>query len=102
MQISKTNNVIFLKDVESNIIKEAFIVLNDNVRFENQAQEKAISNVNKTIDVLKEAELLINEEISKKDWDFEKYKLIKLERKLKVQKIVNIFCIFAIIIFIIK
>ena len=78
MQISKTNNVIFLKDVESNIIKEAFIVLNDNVRFENQAQEKVISNVNKTIDVLKEAELLINEEISKKDWDFEKYKLIKL------------------------
>ena len=34
MQISKTENVIFLKDVESNLIQEAFIILKENVKFE--------------------------------------------------------------------
>ena len=29
MQINKTNNVIFLKDLESNIIQEAFVVLKE-------------------------------------------------------------------------
>ncbi len=102
MQISKTNNVIFLKDVESNIIKEAFIVLKDNVRFENQQQESRIENTNRTIEILKEAELLINEEINKRNLNYEKYKLLKLQKKLKLQKLLNIFYIIAIIIFIIK
>lgn len=102
MQISKTNNVIFLKDVESNIIKEAFIVLKDNVRFENQQQESRIENTNRTIEILKEAELLINEEINNRNLNYEKYKLLKLQKKLKLQKLLNIFYIIAIIIFIIK
>ena len=102
MQISKTNNVIFLKDVESNIIKEAFIVLKDNVRFENQQQESRIENTNRTIEILKEAELLINEEINKRNLYYEKYKLLKLQKKLKLQKLLNIFYTIAIIIFIIK
>lgn len=102
MQISKTNNVIFLKDVESNIIKEAFIVLKDNVRFENQQQESRVENTNRTIEILKEAELLINEEINKRNLNYEKYKLLKLQKKLKLQKLLNIFYIIAIIIFIIK
>lgn len=102
MQISKTNNVIFLKDVESNIIKEAFVVLKDNVRVENQQQESRIENTNRTIGILKEAELLINEEINKRNLSYEKYKMLKLQKKLKVQKLLNIFYIIAIIIFIIK
>lgn len=102
MQISKTNNVIFLKDVESNIIKEAFVVLKDNVRVENQQQESRIENTNRTIEILKEAEFLINEEINKRNLNYEKYKLLKLQKKLKLQKLLNIFYIIAIIIFIIK
>ncbi len=102
MQISKTNNVIFLKDVESNIIKEAFIILKDNVKIEAQEQDNVLENTNKTMEVLKEAELLINEGINKNNLNFEKYKLLKLKRKLKIQKVINIFCIIAIIIFIIK
>ena len=80
MQISKTNNVIFLKDVESNIIKEAFIVLKDNVRFENQQQESRVENTNRTIEILKEAELLINEEINKRNLNYEK--LLKIKDKI--------------------
>ena len=33
MQINTTENVIFLKDVESNIIEEAFIILKENFEF---------------------------------------------------------------------
>ena len=45
MQINKTDNVIFLKDVESNIIDEAFIILKKNVKFSD--------NENKHINKLK-------------------------------------------------
>ena len=32
MQINKTDNVIYLKEVESNIIEQAFIILKDNIK----------------------------------------------------------------------
>ena len=102
MQISKTNNVIFLKNVESNIIKEAFIVLNDNVNLKREIEKNVFESTNRTIEVLKEAELLINEEINKNNLKFEKYKLLKLQRKFKIQKIINVFCIILIIFFFIK
>ena len=34
MQLEKVNNIIFLKNIESNIIQEAFIVLKDNYKIE--------------------------------------------------------------------
>ena len=43
MQINKTNNVIFLKDVESNVIQEAFVVLKENDK--NIAEILAIQNM---------------------------------------------------------
>lgn len=99
MQINKTNNVIFLKDVESNIIQEAFVVLKENVIIES---DDKIKKEIKPINVLKEAEIIINQEIDKNKFKFDKYKILKLQRKLKIQKIFNILSVIALIIFIIK
>ena len=35
MQINKTDNVIYLKEVESNIIEQAFIILKDKYNYYN-------------------------------------------------------------------
>lgn len=99
MQINKTNNVIFFKDVESNIIQEAFVVLKENVIIES---DDKIKKEIKPINVLKEAEIIINQEIDKNKFKFDKYKILKLQRKLKIQKIFNILSVIALIIFIIK
>lgn len=98
MQISKTNNVVFLKDVESNIIQEAFVVLKDNVKFETHSKMNDTSQKRDgEINILKEAENLINQEINVYNLKYDKYKISKLEKKLTILKIVNIFCIVAII-----
>ena len=62
MQISKTENVIYLKDLESNIIKQAFIILKDNVKLDFKDEKE---NERSKIDIIKDAENLINYEIEK-------------------------------------
>ena len=44
MQLNKLDNIVFLKDLESNIIEEAFIVLKDNVNFTKMEKEKYKKN----------------------------------------------------------
>lgn len=98
MQISKTNNVIFLRDVESNIIQEAFVILKDNVKFEIQEKNKSNSKKPKNEDyILREAESLINNEMNYSNLKYDKFKISKLEKKLKIQKIFNIFCVIVLI-----
>ena len=46
--------------------------------------------------------LMPKKEIDKNNFKFDKYKIIKLQRKIKRQKIFNILCIMALILFIIK
>lgn len=102
MQINKTNNVIFLKNLESNIIQEAFVILKDNIKFENyEKDENCLKEENTSINILKEAEFLINQEINNNNLKYEKYKLSKLEKKIKTLKLCNILCIIAFIIFVI-
>lgn len=102
MQINKTDNVIFLKDVESNLIQEAFVILKDNIRIEkNNRNEKSLKKEIKQINILKEAEALINQEIDKNNLSFEKYKILKLQRKLRILKMFNILCVIAFISYII-
>lgn len=96
MQISKTENVIFLRDVESNIIQEAFIILKENVKFEEKKNSNQKTSKNE-ICILKEAENLINCEINDCNLKYDKFKVSKLERKLKIQKVFNIFCIIALL-----
>lgn len=104
MQINKTNNIIFLKNVESNIIEEAFVILKDNIKI---TENKYISNdfkfeTDTSLNILKEAELIINQEIIKKDNEFEVFKINKLEKKLKLLKIINILLVIAGIIIILQ
>lgn len=88
MQINKLNNIVFLKDLESNIIEEAFVVLKDNVNLNQFEKYSKEINGNKTIQ--KEAEFLINNELEINDIKFEKYKFKKLNNKYKILKLINI------------
>ena len=86
MQINKTDNIYFLKNLESNIIDEAIVILKKNVRM----AESDNKNKDENIDILKEAEIIINEKIEKSNLEFEKYKVKKLETIIKKLKIINI------------
>ena len=86
MQINTTENVIFLKDVESNIIEEAFIILKENVKLKSFRKDGDMNNIN----VLKEAESLINQELHFNKLQFEKFKIEKLNKKIKLLKITNL------------
>ena len=86
MQINTTENVIFKKDVESNIIEEAFIILKENVKFKSFRKDGDMNNIN----VLKEAESLINQELHFNKLQFEKFKIEKLNKKIKLLKITNL------------
>ncbi|MBR3614006.1 MAG: hypothetical protein IKL55_02380 [Clostridia bacterium] len=102
MQINKTENVIFLKNVESNIIQEAFVILKDNIKLEkSNSKDNILEKDNKEINILKEAEELINQEISSNNIKYNKYKILKLEKKLKVMKFINIISIVGLILYII-
>lgn len=104
MQLNKLNNMIFLKNVESNIIDEAFIVLKDNVKIENKNNLSSLENKESKIEkinILKEAEELINKKINDSNLEYEKFKLKKLENKLKRLKLINILLVVGIISFII-
>ena len=93
MQINKLNNIIFLKDVESNIIEEAFIILKNNVNINNFEENNKIQDKNQ-IDILKEAELLINTKIDENNIKYEKYKMRILEKIYK--RVRNINCLLVI------
>lgn len=98
MQVNKLNNIIFLKNVESNIIEEAFVVLKNNININNLEVNNKIQDRNQ-IDILKEAELLINTKIEESNIRYEKYKMKRLEEKYKKVRILN--CVLAISSFII-
>lgn len=93
MQLNKLNNIIFLKELESNLIEEAFVVLKDNVnitRFEEKIDKQ---NSKKT--VLNEVESLINTELRVNELKFEEYKYKKLNKKYKFLQVVNAIFIIA-------
>lgn len=95
MQINTTENVIFLKDVESNIIEEAFIILKENVKLKFFRKNGNMNNIN----VLKEAESLINQELHFNKLQFEKFKIEKLNKKIKLLKVTNLINIIILLYF---
>ena len=95
MPINTTENVIFLKDVESNIIEEAFIILKENVKLKSFRKDGDMNNIN----VLKEAESLINQELHFNKLQFEKFKIEKLNKKIKLLKITNLINIIILLYF---
>ena len=95
MQKNKTNNIIFLKNVESNIIEEAIVILRKNIKLENFENTED----NKNIKILKEAESIINQRIDTNQMKFDKYRINKLEIKIKRLKIINIVLIISLLLF---
>ena len=89
MQINKLNNIVFLKDLESNIIEEAFVVLKEKVKINNIKENCKLKEKNEE-NILKEAEILINSKLDENNIEFEKFKLKTLEKKYKRIKIINI------------
>ena len=89
MQINKLNNIVFLKDLESNIIEEAFEVLKEKVKINNIKENCKLKEKNE-VNILKEAEILINSKLDENNIEFEKFKLKTLEKKYKRIKIINI------------
>ncbi len=98
MQLNKLNNIIFIKNPESNIIDEAFIILKNNVKI----NEFSFNNVDTfrldQIDIQKEAENIINKEIQEKNIEYEKFKLKKLVDKNRRLKLFNILTIIVAVI----
>ena len=103
MQVNKTNNIVFLKNVESNLIEEAVVILKNGVTLNNNLKEKTNKKEEKNINILKEAELIVNQKIKENDIKFEKYKMNKLKKKIKILKFINsILILLGTIIFFIK
>ena len=86
MQSSKVENVVFLKNIESNIIEEAFIVLKRNVKIKDNNTDIALTRE----DVLKEAELIINKNIEIEEKECLKFNLKRLRYKYNWLKAFNI------------
>ena len=99
MQLEKVDNIIFLKDIESNIMQEAFIVLKDNFKVTSlkTKEKKAKLEAN----IIKEAELIINEEINDVSKKKEKIKIEIIQKKYKFMKIINLVLIICILFLII-
>lgn len=96
MQLNKLDNIIFFKDVESNIIDQAILVLKKDVNFiKFDLKNEKTKNNRKSL--LSEAEFLVNNEMKINNIKFEQYKFKKLNRKYKILKIINIILIFLII-----
>ena len=103
MQVNKTNNIVFLKNVESNLIEEAVVILKNGVTLNNNLKEKINKKEEKNINILKEAELIVNQKIKENDIKFKKYKIKKLKKKIKILKFINsILILLGTIIFFIK
>ena len=95
MQINKLNNIVFLKDLESNIIEEAFVKKKEKVKI-NDIKENCKLKEKNEVNILKEAEILINSKLDENNIEFEKFKLKTLEKKYKRIKIINILLLISI------
>lgn len=98
MDIENMKNMVVLKNLPSNLIEEAFIVLKDNVKVHkeefvgNKKEDDKQSKKDKDY-VIKEAEMIVSEYVSKierKEFKVSKEK-IKLEEKCKRLKYSTIF-----------
>lgn len=99
MDIQNMKNMVVLKNLPSNLIEEAFVVLKDNVKVHkeelvgNKKEDDKANNTKSKDYVIKEAEMIVSEYISKierKEFKVSKEK-IKLEEKCKRLKYLNIF-----------
>ena len=94
MQGNKTNMIYVFRNVESNLIDEAIIMVKDGVNISEKNDDKKIDKGM----VLKEAELIINNRKEESDTNFLNFKISRLLRINKILKIINIVLVILIII----
>ena len=97
MDIENMKNMVVLKNLPSNLIEEAFVILKDNVNIHKEElavnKSKANKEKNNRDYVIKEAEVIVSEYISnleRKEFKTSKEK-VKLEEKCKKLKYLSIF-----------
>lgn len=100
MDINSMKNILVLKNLNSNMVEEAFVVLKDNIKIHKKElidNKKQINNkeIKKKEDkdyIIKEAEMIVSQYISKIENSNNKKKdTIKLEEKYKRLKYLTIF-----------
>ena len=97
MNSNQLKNIVILKDLPSNLIEEAFIVLKSNKKIKSLERVDKNSNIkeNKTRQeecIVKEAEMVIGNYLSKieKEKQFKSYAMKQIELKYKRLKLITI------------
>ena len=93
MQNSKLKNSIVLREMASNVVDEAIVILKPNIKIKNFQKVKNSKNSKETGGkdfIIKEAENVINEYINKLNEKSSKSKILKLENKIKILRVTNI------------
>ena len=108
MEESKLKNMVVLKNLPSNIIEEAIVILKSNKKVKKlekidkeKRNEKEVTKTNNTKKefVVKEAEMIISSYINKIEEKNQKNKRSKIEQTKKVRRLKNYAYISSIIIF---
>ena len=101
--MSNMKNMIVLKDLPSNLIEEAFVVLKENKKIhkyqiaETKEQKVEPKNINNKEYIIKEAEMLLKSYTENLERETPKWKnnVKKLERKYKNSVKLNFFLLFT-------
>lgn len=94
MQKNKVNNIIVLKEMASNFVEEAIVVLKPNIEFKNEdkktkSKELSETEKNKNKSIIKEAEFIIENSLNKLHEESNKNEKRKIEEKYKkIKKVV--------------
>ena len=104
--MNNLKNMLVLKDLPSNLIEEAYIVLNPNLKLKMKETKEAEDNAkdNKVLSkdyILEEAKYVLLNYISKFETKSEKVNIKLLEKKYKKLKKITIFTLVAFLIYVI-
>ena len=99
MNTSDLKNIVFLKEVNSNIVDEAIIILKPNVKVKEFIVDgkNKVNNKNNKNYILNEAQMVVANYISKLKKEDEKV-LKKYEKKYKRMRVANICLVLLIIV----
>lgn len=91
MQKNKVNNIIVLKEMASNFVEEAIVVLKPNIEFKNDDKkvknnELSENEKNKNRSIVKEAEFIIENSLNKLHEESKKNEKKEIEEKYKKMK----------------
>ena len=107
MEESKLKNMVVLKNLPSNLIEEAIVILKSNKKVKKlekidkekrNEEEKIKTNKNKKEFVVKEAEMIISSYITKIEENKQKTQKNKIEQTKKVKRLKNYAYISSVII----